>query len=71
MPKVRLLVPMVGEKSWNIGDEFECSAAEARRLFKGNMAERMPESDAPKSDAPEADAPEADGDEPADYAQAG
>jgi hypothetical protein len=61
MPKVRLLVPMVGEKSWNIGDEFECTAAEARRLFKAKMAERMPKPDAP----------EADGGKPADDAQDG
>lgn len=60
MATVKLLVPMVGARSWSVGDEFECSAAEARRLFKAKMAERMPKSDAP----------EADGGEPADDAQA-
>lgn len=42
MATVKLLVPMVGERSWSVGDEFECSVAEARRLIKGGMAVRMP-----------------------------
>lgn len=42
MATVKLLVPMVGERSWSVGDEFECSVAEARRLIKGGMAARMP-----------------------------
>lgn len=38
--KVRLLVSMAGtEASWNRGDEYECSAAEAQRLIDAGSAE--------------------------------
>ena len=35
---VKLTVPMSGEKSWNAGDEFECSADEAKRLIEAGFA---------------------------------
>lgn len=35
---VKLLVPMGGEKSWNVGDEFECDADEAARLIEAGIA---------------------------------
>lgn len=35
---VKLTVPMSGEKPWNVGDEFECSADEAKRLIDAGYA---------------------------------
>ena len=36
--KVKLLIAMSGAQSWNIGDEFECSEGEAKRLIEAGYA---------------------------------
>jgi len=36
--KVKLLVAMSGEQSWNVGDEFDCADDEAIRLIEAGYA---------------------------------
>lgn len=41
--KVKLIVPLAGVKPWNVGDEFECDAEEAKRLVQAGIAEAVAE----------------------------